>query len=246
MSIKNLYENLFNDFSGKSFKLNGELLKLSDFSHFAAMKGVKYDNQNIRLLVVGRAVNGWGQFSVNDRTSFGSDAENKFNNQNFDWVKVNEYGALWNENDYFLTKSPFWRTIQTVWEGLSEQKETRWIDYIAWTNIYKVAPSDTGNPTTSMCKCQLETCKKILDTEIKVFNPTHILFITGWEWWFDQIIDLFEKTEFIENNKRGNSIFVEGTAIYKYDNKSIPVVVSCRPEMRPEKEVSEQILKYFN
>ena len=50
------------------------------FAHFAGMKGREYDNQNnLRLLLVGRSVNGWPSYSAGlDPVSFGNRMEAVF------------------------------------------------------------------------------------------------------------------------------------------------------------------------
>ena len=49
--MKTLYQNLYNRI--------GQIIDPSIFSHFVAMKGSAYDLQKNRIMVIGRATNGW-------------------------------------------------------------------------------------------------------------------------------------------------------------------------------------------
>lgn len=249
--MKNLYAQLATAFGDKTYRISKEQsLQFNELSHFVAMKGDHYDVQNCRLMIIGRAVNGWGSIACPNAKEFGVQAEQVFNGTGFEWVVYDERG-LHNTEDkiYFLSRSPFWRTSQQIWEQLSGVRQDKWVDYIAWSNIYKVAPPTTGNPTTKMCRTQIELCRQILKKEIETYKPTHILFVTGWNWWFQDskfgVAKLFEQTNFIKENKRGNTTYAEGTAIYKGVNVDIPVVVACRPEQRNEQEYVKQVVETF-
>lgn len=145
---------------------------------------------------------------------------------------------------------------KNIWMKLSnnpdfqDNENDRWVDYIAWTNLYKIAPKDTGNPTTTMSKKQFATCKNILKAEIEKFNPTHILFVTGYEWWFESFSDifgvgLFDKNKVKKNEYRGenkNKFFAEASAVAL---DRIRIVVSCRPEFRDENLYVKDIIDAF-
>lgn len=231
----------------KGYRLNKQIVHFNQLSHFVGMKGKRYDEQEVRLLVVGRAVNGWGQLDSTSAESFSADAMEKVINDKFKWI-VCDNETLRNdckdENGeyYWLNDSPFWRTSRRIWMNLSgndgfvDKNKDKWVDYIAWTNLYKVAPRDTGNPTTTMSKQQLNACKKILQAEIEKFKPTHILFITGYEWWFESFKDIFDVDFYNikKNEYRGekkNRVFAEASLIL--DDKT-KIVVACRPECRDE------------
>lgn len=52
-------------------------------SHFVGMKGKHYDEQKIKLLLVGRAVNGWGAVGADNSKEFAENIENLFENNHF-------------------------------------------------------------------------------------------------------------------------------------------------------------------
>ena len=222
------------------------------------MKGKKYDNQSVRLLFVGRAVNGWGKLNTSSADDFAAEAAEQIQGSNFGWI-ICDHGALRNDyldngDYYWLSNSPFWRTNKRIWMNLTDNHDfkdcehDRWVDYIAWTNLFKIAPPITGNPTSAMVKHQLTACKKILRAEIESFKPTHILFVTGYEWWFESFKDIFdiEFSNIKKNVYRGpdkNSFFAEATGTTP---EGIRIVVSCRPEFRDESLYVEDVTKSFD
>ena len=255
--IKKAYMDLYESARlPQGYRLNKERVPLDQLSHFAGMKGDKYDQQKTRLLIVGRAVNGWSQQNTTSADAFAADAAEQMCNR-FRWV-IWDDGALrndyWDHGDYYwLNDSPFWRTGKRIWMCISnhldfaDRPKDRWVDYIAWTNLYKIAPKDTGNPTVTMINRQLDACKKILKAEIAYFQPTHILFVTGYEWWFDRFRDLFdaEFCRFGRNAYRGekkNNDFAEASGVTA---EGIKLVVACRPEFRDENLYVNDVIRAF-
>ncbi|MCM1245839.1 MAG: hypothetical protein NC293_09390 [Roseburia sp.] len=225
--LQNAYKKLYLHMNTKEgYRLNGKTVFLKDLSHFVGCKGEKYDSSAVKLLLVGRAVNGWSQFSIDSAEEFAKDAVMQFEDEPLVWIYDEEKGCLGNGNGYFLNKSPFWRTSREIWKKISNNVDhidtanDKWTDYIAWTNLYKVAPQDGGNPTTTMRNDQLEACREILVAEVKALNPTHILFVTGYEGWFDEFEDI-----------------VHGD--------SIKIVTACRPEFRNETDYVKDICEKF-
>lgn len=253
-NLRNAYKKLYlHTNTDKGYRLNGDTVFLKDLSHFAGCKGEKYDGSAVRLLIVGRAVNGWSQFCVNSAEDFAEDAIRQFEDEPLVWVYDETKECLGNGNGYFLNKSPFWRTSKEIWKTISNNADyidtpgEQWTDYIAWTNLYKVAPPDTGNPTTTMRKNQREACREILAAEVSALNPTHILFVTGYEGWFDEFEDIFH-AEFVpapDNQYQENgqkNIYAEATAV---TDDNIKIVVACRPEFRDETAYIEEICEKF-
>lgn len=257
INLENGYKKLFHDTNiPNGYRLNKTRFAFEQLSHFAGMKGTKYDDQKIRLLIVGRAVNGWGSLDISSPDKFAEHACNKIKNEHFNWI-VSENGVLRNdfksENGYYwLDKSSFWRVSKKIWETLTDNidfknsNDDKWTDYIAWTNLYKVAPADMGNPTTAMCRKQLDACKEILRAELEFFKPTHILFVTDYQWWFKDFEDVFDVNFIVNgiNKYRGekNNIFAEA---YATTNDGTKVVVACRPEMRDEEAYVEDVLAFL-
>ena len=69
--MKELYGKIFREFSENN--------ELAAMAHFVAIKGKCYEENDIRLMIIGRAPNGWLQFSdYSNETSFGTIAESQF------------------------------------------------------------------------------------------------------------------------------------------------------------------------
>lgn len=238
--MRELFEKLFKCF---------DAAKMSEYSHFVSMKGCEYkDSNKIKLFVIGRAVNGWTQLCTDSACAFAEAAEAQFQADGFTWIGK-ENGKFFSKHEeskearYFLSKSPFWRTIEQIWNKMNDNDfsipvNARFFDYIAWSNLYKVAPKEGGNPSNCMCKAQLDICREILEAEIEAYKPTHILLITDYDKWFANegydFSEIFEEKNRIGSNYKNKFIYVEGTARYRFGEKMIPVVVSCRPERRNE------------
>ena len=110
--FKNGYKELFEASNiPNGYRLNNQRTYFGELSHFVGMKGKKYDEQDVRLLIVGRAVNGWGQFNISSADSFSEEAFKKFENDRFDWI-VCDGSFLRNDycedgEYYWLKNSPF-------------------------------------------------------------------------------------------------------------------------------------------
>lgn len=262
--MKALYEKLYQKYEEK-WKDNGSSQcsknssPFENLSHFVSMKGTQFDTSDVRLFVVGRAANGWERLKKCETAQkFGDEADQVFNEVGFQWIEGTEdnFQSLHNkleagEKPYYLSSSPFWRVVSNIWCGLSNASNRgEFINHIAWSNLYKISPEKGGNPTSTMCKWQIEACKEILKAEIRAYKPTHILMITDYGRWFApqegcNFSELFDDPKPLGSNYEDKTIFVEGTAKFNLDGKLIPVVITCRPERRKEDAFVEEALSYL-
>lgn len=231
--MRKYYESLYDVFYGNGLDCNND----EALSFFVPLVGSKYTTctdgcgSELRLMVIGRAVNGWNKMDVQNKKEFISAIQTQFNNNSFEEGVYEENGKLCFNPDYTLTRSAFWRTSRRIWVELSGKNEVRWVDNIVWSNIYKVSPSISGNPTPQMCKKQQSICKELLKKEIEFFKPTHILLVTDWNWIAD-----YEENSFLSvfaTYEKADGKYVAGTAWYEcYDRYKIPVVITYRPDKR--------------
>lgn len=140
--MKELYKRLYQSCE--------KLEEFDQWAHFVAMKGSFYDTNTKRLLLVGRATNGWDPLETKDEDSFGEQAEQLFNEVGrWNWIDVVD-GVLYSaHNDgnqkkkkdrYCVSTSPFWCYAKAIWDqlpGTSEESQ-RWMENIAWSNLYKL------------------------------------------------------------------------------------------------------------
>jgi hypothetical protein len=160
------------------------------------LTGEKFFQQsNPRLLVIGRALNGW-PLAFNDlekwekHNTIGTVLESRTLKSNekvtaedckgLGWVNTYIKKSESSKRRYLTANTPFWKAAReatiTVHPSLSEQSHD-FYQYIAWTNLYKAAPQSGGNPSDALCKKQQKVCNDILRQEIQILNPTHILII---------------------------------------------------------------------
>lgn len=247
-SMTELYEQLFND-----FRTDPEFER---YAHFVSMCGEQYNKGTRRFMLIGRATNGWGTLTAESAAAFGKAAQSEFDDhERWNWIEAID-GTLYSTHDqdqsnlskrYCIDKKPYWDYSKAIWSQLPGvvQDDEIWMKSIAWSNLYKVSPKDSGNPSTKMQELQLATCREILKREMKIYKPSHILAITGFDW-FAPFASLFENVQ--DTGKRNilrgankNSDYVEGTATYG-DAK---VVITCRPEWRDKEAFVSAALSAF-
>ncbi|MBQ8508556.1 MAG: hypothetical protein IJ493_01475 [Clostridia bacterium] len=228
--MKNAYEQLYIDCLSQDTFLTS--------AHFAAMKGQYYDVAGLRFLLIGRAANGWGRLDTASAKAFGEDAVRQFGDYGrWDWIEsVN--GVLYNAHDrdksvkskrYCIDRKPFWSYAKAVWQSFGQAPYTGdvWMKNIAWSNLYKVSPLNGGNPAPRMLKAQQAACIEIVKQELALLHPTHILIMTGFDW-FAPFSPLFDHVRRLDEPRPA---CVEGTASYG----GAKVVITCRPEYRDKK-----------
>lgn len=164
---------------------------------FAPITGKYYgDHDDVRLMWVGRAVNDWTKVDL-------TEDEDTFVMKVFDGVnREDRYHFLRKPCSakrpcqYYLT-SEFWSTSKLVFEKLmpSIAMDKVWTEHLVWANLYAAAPCGGGNPSVSLRQVQRYVCQRMLIKQIEISKPTHIVFVTGWDGWFSDFSDLFERVQ---------------------------------------------------
>jgi hypothetical protein len=161
-----------------------------DLSLFFPQVRDSYFGIDNKILFVGKCVNGCDKKITLDLNIDELFKEIK-NDEQLRWVEDNKIKR------YNTNKSAFWRLIKAI--SKTNLKEGEWYDNIAWTNLYKISPSKSGNPTAYWKKEQREKCKKILTKEIECFAPKYVIFLTsGWESCFLEQIEKFNNKKWSE------------------------------------------------
>lgn len=212
----------------------------------------KYMEPAVRLMVVGRCPNGWYELKENTREEFKLHAACSIIESGFHWLHDNGHAvdtyirqSDGKECTYNINRSAFWRSIKNIVQYLKPVTNVvpRWFEHIVWTNLYPIAPRDAGNAGKKMKLAQLKFCRDLLVQQVEHFIPTHILFITDWEEWFDAFSDLFPGVARIGNSVTDN---VVGKGFYEHSK----VVVTIRPDRtRPNKpdeaQFAEDVYRAF-
>lgn len=245
--VHDIYTNFFEIFGERLTSQNND----EQLAPFVVAKGKNYSAQKIRLMIVGRAVNGWTSFNADNAQEFGTKAVHEYHKDIFEsWLYLRN-NILWSRHSagYSLNRSAFWRTSRAIWSRLSDQApEGRWVDNIVWSNLYKVSPKGSGNPSSRLCAQQAYLCRELLAEEIATFAPTHILLVTGWEGWFFHAKDKYDFSQVFADVQKSDEHdgIVEGVAFFPHPSgKKIPSVVTCRPEVKNETLFTEKVINTF-
>lgn len=246
--MKELYRKLFESYSCGTNKRG--VPSLENAAIFVSMMGKQYFKETTRLMVVGRASNGWSydHFNFENAEKFGKSAESLFyDDSRFEWVNQLE------SKQYSLSRSRFWRVIKEIVKETNKD-ESEWYEKIVWSNLYKVSKQERPennkasnlNPNVSMCRLQFEQCKKILCSEIDHYSPTHILFITDYNNWIADESHKgemsFEKDLLSVRKTTDKCVEAVGKVI---GNEKTKVIITNRPEGKNEKDYVSEVIKYF-
>jgi len=220
--LKTLYEKLMLDVSDYT----------DDICPFFIQVGKNFFSASKRLLFVGKATNGW---VTKER-----EVANLFDLENYDRIVNRDDQMEWVHdlegvnNIYNTNKSSFWRLIKNVSSDILGIKD--WYNYISWSNLYKIAPWEGGNPNGSLQKLQRETCISILNEELKLLKPNAVIFLTsGWENFYLDSIGLSESKNSVES-------WGDYSFSYQVFNE-ILYIQSFHPQGKPEQEHKEGLLK---
>lgn len=221
---------------------NSKQLPNSKITGFLPIKGNKYTGD---LMVVGRAVNGWcdGIYpsDLNDPLKaqrYSDLVESSVTSGDVNVCPMQWVVDSWGNIDGYNTKrSSFWRTIrQVVGElNINDIESNSWASKLVWSNLYKISPTDGGNPSDKLCDISFPGCVELLNMEIEVFKPSKILLLTGANWadGFLSISEPKEKCKFDYVEKHG----IRG---------DIKCVIASHPQGKEESLWVNEVVTAFN
>ena len=168
-----------------------------NLSGFLAQQGRRYPSEGHGLMVVGRAVNGWGDCT--DPVEFNDD---QYRNEYTYGILEGSFPQVGKPCPMeWVTKyrrSAFWAVIEGVAKGLgiSNPGSEDWPSHLVWSNLYKVSPANGGNPDNALCNAQYDGCKELFQCEIRDYRPRYLLFLTETrkypDWWARPFLDNLE------------------------------------------------------
>lgn len=222
------------------------------YTVYRAYEGSMYKNSDSKLMVIGRAMNGWG----NDFSKLSlEEMLDTVCQEVFDFGDVinpklcDKYGEKCNYN---YIRSKFWKLIKFVLEEYGEANEhwydssinNGWNEKIVWSNLYKISPKVSGNPPWKIMGLNIEEYIDILKKEIEAYQPERILFVTD----NNYLVPDEKKSSFLSafDIKEYNGGEVVGTGIYGCKK----IVVCKRPDRRGMsndkiREMAKEIKKAF-
>ncbi len=207
-----------------------------------AMVGTCYEESPLKLMYVGRAVNGWESKwcpgtldSLIDKVFAGE-------------FKMASIATEPKQFGYNYNRSGFWQLCKEIMKQAGEASD--WSDRIVWSNLYKVAPYAKGNPNNGLIEATIERCIDILNYELSLYRPAHVVFVTG-DWWFDPSnrFKVSFADEFGILVKHNSDSVIIGRGCYQKPEGKIKIVVTQRPERRPgltRDRHAREILSAFN
>lgn len=227
-------------------KISDEYRKLIDACHRSRSKysesylcafsmgiGKKFSG---KLLVVGRATNGWKNgFSKEDAEDcrrLSDSLQTSIATENLDWV-TQHWGAT---DKYNTRKSAFWRLAKMLARRIASDSEDC-IDHICWSNLYKIAP-DGGNPSIRLMNAQFERCADVLRAEIATTQAENVIFLTGYHW----ARPFLEKLDISNPLPSKASKFVEFAASIR----GVRYIVGQHPQGKPEASHCEEIIQVLD
>lgn len=216
---------------------------------FLSMEGPDYDGA---MMVVGRAVNGWGS-GILAKTLADSKAAEKFAEEVY--ASVNGSGPrpmLWvtdqwhgsERETYRTARSAFWRAIRRVTAelGIAQTGDSSWPSHLVWSNLYKVATHSAGNPNAALCDMQLPGCLELLELELSIYRPRRLLLLTGHDWAAPFLERLsFSLTRFSD----AGMVRAVGTVPIDESGASVRFVVAVHPQGKSEDDWVREVVDAF-
>ncbi len=213
---------------------------LENLARFFPVEGKHYrDNPKVRFMVVGKCTNGWWGINGSNRAEFVNEAEECIGKTGFGfWLDENGSSIKKEGKEYYpysINRPPFWHANKDALLSQNEMARDKsdWFEYLVWCNLYPFSPRHKWNTTEEQKNAQSDKlCQELLQKEIEYFKPTHILFHTCWEDWFDHVAPLFGnavKNKHISNKgviRPSDLICVEGAGIWN----SVKIVVTIRAD----------------
>src|SRR5690606_21080281 len=188
---------LFSNSLLRKIGLNSENLPDVSLTGFMAVKGVDYTGE---LMIVGRAVNGWGTgFTPRDlndpgsRSNYANIIEDSVNAEKLTECPMQWITDSWGSSkvEYNPKRSAFWRTVYRVSQELMivDQDDLILSSMLVWSYLYKISRESGDNPNDRLCGIQLDDGVELIQMEVRAFSPKRVPFVTG-DNWFDGFLDL--------------------------------------------------------
>ena len=120
-----------------------------------------------------------------------------------------------------------------------------WATRVAWSNLYKVAPANGGNPNSDLKDSQFDPCLELIQSELTTYNPRAVVFLTenpGGEPWFQPFREKLEWTDF----KSERETLVVGSGRIRVNGTDYFAVIAEHPQGRPEEELATLISEILN
>ena len=143
-------------------------------------------------------------------------------------------------NGYNTRKSAFWRLIKEV--AITYYPD-EWYSNIAWTNLYKIAPWNGGNPGSRLQNVQRTYCFELLRKEIELLSPKYVIMLTSdWEQPFLNYLNDSEGEEIVALSKKKWDEY----ETYLIEIKEVRYIISRHPQGKNEWKHKNAIIELID
>lgn len=211
------------------------------------MVGKLYGEVPVKLMIVGRAVNGW-EVDFKDRSSLEAMVHSVIHQENRldDFAKkstLNEDGSK-----YHYARSFFLRLMRKMVIEFHGTEEN-WQQRVIWSNLFKVAPRNGNNPSMLMVREDIPFYRDILAREILMHHPDLVLFATDIGDFnryndskrFESFSSLFSPGDINVSDCK----FVQAAGTFVED-PSVKIIICCRPESKVVDDMVKEIREVYS
>ena len=161
-----------------------------------AFKGSLYDASKKKIMIVGRALNGWDA-TYNDTTTLETTVASILNQPDSldTLINKNGYKSEGSKRTYYHINSRFFRLIKHILEQFDEsdtcsdfekswyEDSKKWNQRFIWANLYCIAPrnpvnGENPNPSRRMLYPCQDSYIDLMKLYITHYNPDIVIFIT--------------------------------------------------------------------
>ncbi len=201
------------------------------------------------LMIFGRAVNGWLDPITLDSIATPANRElvieallKEFCDEKcpMSWI---EKPQKWN-----WKRSAFTRLMHQLTVKLLPESDAPWHSRIIWSNLYKVAPYDGGNPSNRLCSAQEQACLRYFAKELEIWRPRRVVLVTGWNWAQPFVNQFAEHAPLPTTPPKLDAkklVDWSGLVYLTRGSAGIPLVVCKRPEYRRGEDLVREISEAF-
>lgn len=135
--------------------------------------GRRFKDSKPRVLLVGRATNQW-------EPGLDAAAARAYS----DVSKAGQFV----DDDAYARRSAFWLAARGALKALDFDVDApaghgnEWMQALTWTNLFKVAPREGGNPSQHVRDLIREDCVELLGREVDALKPSVVLVFAGSDW----------------------------------------------------------------
>ncbi|MBO5140290.1 MAG: hypothetical protein J6B76_06535 [Peptococcaceae bacterium] len=238
---KELFTNLFNaEWNNKKV---WEYIRDNELTATPAFVGDLYYDSDVKVMFVGRALNGWNE-PLGDCSTLENTVESIINQTGAFDTFIDARGFGDGARKYYHKNSNFFRFIKHVLELLNESDKggtetwyndsKRWNQRFVWANLYCLAPKnpkpgEDPNPQNSLIKPCIDDYIDLMELYIKNYKPDVVIFITDIDGWFVK----WKRTRSFKNIVDNYQEFTDGNVIVAEGEIGTSKIIVCkRPDRR--------------